>query len=509
MRKDTPFTWMKQCHLAINMLKDKLCEAPILCCPDSSKPYTLFTDARKHGWVCVLTQEFETEVKGKVLKELHPVTYVSGLFCESQLNWAALTKKAYAMYHSVKKLAFYITDADITLRSDHLPLKRFLLKNTLNDKVNNWAVELEMYRIKFKHIKGKSNVLANTLSRLISIDTDVKLEPELEGYEFGQCCFEELPKASSYAVNDIITSQVIEAHEADITEPITMHSIPLPSSKLCELQESDEKLHQLHPRIEQGHLADSGYFIDQEDDLLQQRILDNLQEFKPVVLPNSLISTALLLIHDHTGHNGFRRTYAALKQLYYWNGIKKDVLMDCKHGQVCTKQKVDKTKYIKDNFRPRCMPMEFISMDLVGRLSRTSSGHEYALMVICMLTGYVLCIPLKTKSAEEIVDKYLAHVSFTFGNSKKILSDNSTEFKNALFEEVAKQLGVERKIYSPVYRPQANGHIEGFHKFLKECISKHMVNNLEGDDIIPLATAAYNWFPNEHSKEPAFFLLFR
>ena len=53
-RKDTPFIWMKQCHLAFNMLKDKLCEAPILCHPDSSKPYTLFTDASKHGWAGVL-----------------------------------------------------------------------------------------------------------------------------------------------------------------------------------------------------------------------------------------------------------------------------------------------------------------------------------------------------------------------------------------------------------------------------------------------------------------------
>ena len=242
-RKDTPFTWMKQCHLAFIMLKDKLCEAPILLYPDSSKPYTLFTDASKHGWAGVLTQEFETEVKGKVLKEIHPVTYISGLFHGSQLNWAALTKEAYAIYLSVKKLAFYITDADITLRSNNLSLRRFLQKNTLNNKVNNWAVELEMYRIRFVHIKGKSNVLADTLSRLISIDPDVKLEPELEGYEFGQYCFEELPKASSYTVNEIITGQVIEAHDADITEPITTYSIPLPNSKIYELQEGDEKIH--------------------------------------------------------------------------------------------------------------------------------------------------------------------------------------------------------------------------------------------------------------------------
>ena len=103
------------------------------------------------------------------------------------------------------------------------------------------------------------------------------------------------------------------------------------------------------------------------------------------------------------------------------------------------------SKYIKDNFRPCCIPMEFISMDLVGRFTRTTNGHEYALTMICMLTGYVLCIPLKMKTADEIVKKYLTHAAFTFGVSRKILSDNGTEFKNSLFKEVAKQLGVECK----------------------------------------------------------------
>ena len=56
----------------------------------------------------------------------HPITYVSGFFKGSQLNWAALTKEAYAMCMSIKKLTYYLEDAEITLRSDHLPLKQFL-----------------------------------------------------------------------------------------------------------------------------------------------------------------------------------------------------------------------------------------------------------------------------------------------------------------------------------------------------------------------------------------------
>ena len=65
---------------------------------------------------------------------------------------------------SVKKLDYYLQDAEITLRSDHLPLRKFLEKKTLNAKVNNWAVEISPYKIKFEYIKGIKNTLADTMS---------------------------------------------------------------------------------------------------------------------------------------------------------------------------------------------------------------------------------------------------------------------------------------------------------------------------------------------------------
>ena len=86
--------------------------------------------------------------------------------------------------------------------------------------------------------------------------------------------------------------------------------------------------------------------------------------------------------------------------------------------------------------------------------------------------------------------------------------DNGTEFKNDLFSRVAEQLGVERKMYSPPYRPQSNGRIEGFHKFLKSYLAKHISRHREWDDVVPIATASYNWLPNHHSKESPFFVMF-
>ena len=79
------------------------------------------------------------------------------------------------------------------MRSDHLPLKKFLTKNTLNSKVNNWAIEISPFQITFEYIKGIKNTLADTMSRLIKIDSQVQQEPEPEGYEFGYYVFENLP----------------------------------------------------------------------------------------------------------------------------------------------------------------------------------------------------------------------------------------------------------------------------------------------------------------------------
>ena len=166
-KKDMEFKWTLECENCFQILKEFLQQAPILRYPDPQASYTLYTDASKYAYAGILTQHNNGTD--------HPITYVSGLFRGSQLNWATLTKEAYAIYMLVKKLSFYIDTAKITVKSDHLPLKKFLEKNTLNSKVNNWAVELESQNITFEYIPGIRNTLADTLSRLIEMDENIKL----------------------------------------------------------------------------------------------------------------------------------------------------------------------------------------------------------------------------------------------------------------------------------------------------------------------------------------------
>ena len=216
-KKDAKFEWTSACQKSFELLKEALCGEPVLKYADTSKLYTLYTDASKYGWAGVLTQPHITTIDCKSTTTDHRVAFVSGLFRGSQLNWAALTKEAFAIYMSIKKLSFYLTDAQILLRSDHKPLEKFLLKNTLNSKVNNWAMEIEAFNIQFDYIKGSSNILADTLSCLIAIDPDTPTTPEEPGYEFGYAIFEEFLKiqTKTYEVNEVIVGTDTEIFKND------------------------------------------------------------------------------------------------------------------------------------------------------------------------------------------------------------------------------------------------------------------------------------------------------
>ena len=447
-------------------------------------------------------------IDGKSTTTDNPVAFVSGLFRGSQLNWAALTKEAFAIYMSVKKLSFYLTDAHILLRSDHKPLEKFLLKNMLNSKVNNWAMELEAFNIQFDYIKGSNNILADTLSRLITIDPDMPTTSEGQGYEFGYAIFEEFLKieTKTYEVNEVIVGMNKEIkNDPELQESLQCIEKPITPQRLKKLQQQDANIETLKRKLQHNKLDKEYYSLD-ENELLMRKVIDGGHEFYAIYLPSILTFQVLQTAHDDLGHNGFPRTYAALKRVFYWKGMKEDIRKHCKTCATCQLHKLENVKFERKIFKPSLQPMDFICMDLIGEFHPlTSCGHRDALTAVCMLTWFTWCAPLKTKTAEEVSKAYMNHIYSNFGGSIKILTDNGMEFKNKLFKEVVEKLGTEFSIHSPPYRPQSNGKIEGFHRFLKTCISKHINYRLEWDELTPMAMARYNFFPNCNARESAFF----
>ena len=243
--------------------------------------------------------------------------------------------------------------------------------------------------------------------------------------------------------------------------------------------------------LKNGKLDPVAYSL--QEGVLYRRVIEGGQLFQAIYVPKtpeSLIQVILQTAHHESGHNGFPRTYSAIQRLYYWKGIKEDVLQHCRNCYTCQLHKTAAVKFEAKHFKPSLKPMDFIAMDLIGEFHPPSSqGNRYALTGVCMLTGFTWCIPIKSKKATDVALAYLQHIYSILGGSTKILTDNGTGFKNEVFREVLQKL-------------------VGFHRYLKACITKHMRNGLEWDQITAMATAAYNYFPNMSAKESAFFLMY-
>ena len=190
--------------------------------------------------------------------------------------------------------------------------------------------------------------------------------------------------------------------------------------------------------------------------------------------------------------------------------MKKEVFFHCKNCNECILQNQTTTDTQFGTFTAPEGLMQFICMDIVGPISPVSlKGNRFCLTVMDMLTGYMMAVAIPNNSVKTVVKAYMDHVYSIFGSSSRMLTDNRSKVRNDVFDDVCDKLGIKR-VYSPVYTPQSNSKLEGFHRFFKACISKHIqANQLEWDDIVPLATADYIFFPCQSSRESPFVLMFR
>ena len=189
---------------------------------------------------------------------------------------------------------------------------------------------------------------------------------------------------------------------------------------------------------------DKEYYNLDKNELLTWKVVNGRHKFHAIYLPSVLVFQVPQAAHNELGHNGFPRTFAELKRVFYWKGMKEDIRKHCKICATCILHKAENIKFKRKIFKPSLQSMDFICMDLIGKFHPpTSHSHCYALTAVCMLTGFTWCIPLKTKTADEVAKAYIDHIYSLFGGSVKIMMDNGTEFKNKLFKEVVEKLGTE------------------------------------------------------------------
>ena len=96
-------------------------------------------------------------------KKQRPVFYVSRMLLNAKTHYNAIKKIVLALMNAKKKLGHYFETRPITVIID-FPIKQILSKPDLSGRLTKWAIDLEIYDIRYiPRATKKGQVMANFL----------------------------------------------------------------------------------------------------------------------------------------------------------------------------------------------------------------------------------------------------------------------------------------------------------------------------------------------------------
>ncbi|RXN31463.1 Retrovirus-related Pol polyprotein from transposon 412 [Labeo rohita] len=159
-RKLAPSDWTTECQVAFDKLKAALLECVMLAHPDFNEPFILSVDASLDGLGAVLLQVPKGELRAR------PIAFASKTLSTSQRRYPAHRLEFMALKWSVcEKFSHWLKGHKFTIWTDNNPLTYLLTKPKLDAYELRWVSKLAAYTFDLKHLPGKANVVADTLSR--------------------------------------------------------------------------------------------------------------------------------------------------------------------------------------------------------------------------------------------------------------------------------------------------------------------------------------------------------
>ena len=143
---------------AFEKLKEELCNGRILHTPCYDKGFVIQTDASDFAvGACLLQMCDEREC---------PIMFASSTLSPTQARWSIVEREAYAIIFALKKFDSIIFGCDVTVLTDHNPLKYLAECALTSGKLTRWALALQRYSVKIEHRAGICNSNCDALSRL-------------------------------------------------------------------------------------------------------------------------------------------------------------------------------------------------------------------------------------------------------------------------------------------------------------------------------------------------------
>ena len=152
-QKTEKFDWGEEQEEAFQLLKQKLCSAPILSLPEGTEDFIVYCDASHKGLGCVLMQ------RDKV------IAYASRQLKEHEVNYTTHDLELGVVVFALKIWRHYLYGTKCTVFTDHKSLQHIFGQKELNMRQRRWIELLSDYDCDIRYHPGKANVVADTLSR--------------------------------------------------------------------------------------------------------------------------------------------------------------------------------------------------------------------------------------------------------------------------------------------------------------------------------------------------------
>lgn len=414
-KKNVEWKWETEQQTAFNRLRELLVNAPILAQVDESKPFIIKTDASGYAVGAVLVQgEGEQE---------HPIEYASRLLNAAERNYSTTEREALAVVWAVNKFRGYIEGSPITLLTDHQALKWLMSLKSPTGRLARWALQLQPYDITIKYITGRTNVVADALSRPSCSTENTE--------DCGICSI----------IVDIPSKTAKEVRDEQMKDEIIKKII-------IALEGSIEE--------EAKYWSKKGYILN--DGIVYRYTQDDDSDDSQIVVPSQEQDKIIKTYHDDptAGHYGIEKTIERITKRYYWKGMRKYITNYVRNCLECQ-------RYKPSNLKPSGLlqttatnqRFEVIAFDLFGPLPRSPKNHNWIFIIEDVATRWVELFALEHATAEVCATTLINEIFLRFGFPRRVISDNGTQFVSAIMQQVTYCLDIQHG-FTPVYHPETN-----------------------------------------------------
>ncbi|GJX53326.1 putative reverse transcriptase domain-containing protein [Tanacetum coccineum] len=438
------FDWGDKQEAAFQLLKQKLCSAPILALPEGSKDFIAYCDALKKGLGAVLMQIEKV------------ISYASRQLKIHEKNYTTHDLELGAVVFALKIRRHYLYETKCTVFTHYKSLQHILDQKELNMRQCHWLELLSDYDCEIHYHPGKENVVADALSRKEREPLRVRALVMTIGLD--------LPK------------QILKAQtEARNPKNIKKEDV---GGILVENSKDPEKLRteKLEPRTD-GTMCLNG-----------RSWLPCYGDLRTVIMHESYKS-------KYSIHPGSDKMYQDMKRLYWWPNMKANIATYVSKCLTCAKVKAEHQRPSGLLVQPEIPQWKWdnITMDFVTKLPKSSQGYDTIWVIVDRLTKSAIFMPMReTDPMDKLARMYLKEVVTKHGIPVSIICDRDPRFASNFWRSLQKALGTSLDM-STAYHPQTDGQSERTIQTLEDMLRACVIDFGNGwVKHLPLVEFSYN-----------------